>query len=128
LEPTKAGAVDELTGEQIDELRDDLERLRGELKRLLDATKEGTRPVDLDQPIGRLTRMDAIQQQKMAVANRQSAGLRLQQVERGLQAIERDEYGVCRKCEETINMRRLKARPEAQYCLGCQDAIDRQRR
>ena len=126
--PAKAGTVDELTGEQIDELRCDLERLRGELQRLLDATREGVRPVDLDEPIGRLTRIDAIQQQKMAVANRQSAGLRLQQVERGLQTIERGEYGLCRKCEETIYIRRLKARPEAVYCLDCQDAIDRKRR
>ena len=53
--------MDELTAEQIEELGQALRALRAELEGLLEATREGTRPVDLDEPIGRLTRMEAIQ-------------------------------------------------------------------
>ena len=99
--------------------------MRDELRELLAATREGTRPVALDEPIGRLTRMDAIQQQSMSTANRRSYDIRLRQVHQALTAIERDEYGLCRRCEEPIGYKRLNARPESPYCLDCQDEIDR---
>jgi DnaK suppressor protein len=113
--------MDELTPDQIDELK-------GTLQKVQAVTREGARPVDLQEPIGRLTRIDAIQQQKMTAANRRSSEIRLQQVNQALAAIERGEYGICRKCEEPIGHRRLTARPEAPYCLDCQDAIDRRQR
>ena len=119
--------VDELTPAQIEELRTALQERQAELQHLLEVTREGTRPVDLQEPIGRLTRMDAIQQQKMTAANRRSSEVRLQQVTTALAAIARGDYGTCRKCEEPIGHRRLKARPEAPYCIDCQDAIDRKR-
>lgn len=115
----------DLTNEQIQDRRKTLERLADELARLLDATKEGTQVVDLDEPIGRLTRMDAIQQQHVSAANRRSIDLRLRQVAQALEAIKRDEYGLCRRCDDTISYARLEARPESPYCLDCQDEIDR---
>jgi len=120
--------VDELTPEQIEEMRSALQERQAELRHLLEVTIDGTRPVDLREPIGRLTRMDAIQQQKMSAANRRSSEVRLQQVTVALEAIARGVYGACRKCEDPIGHRRLKARPEAPYCVGCQDAIDRKHR
>ncbi len=121
-------SVDELTPEQIEELRSALQERQAELQHFLEVTLEGTRPVDLQEPIGRLTRMDAIQQQKMTAANRRSNEVRLQQVTMALEAIARDGYGPCRNCEEPIGHRRLRARPEAPYCIDCQDAIDRKYR
>ena len=117
--------MDDLTKGQVAELKQKLLALRDELKRLLADTREGTRPVDLDEPIGRLTRMDAIQQQSMSVANRRSHGIRLQQVEQAVTAIERGSYGLCRRCRDPIEHRRLAARPESPYCLDCQDEVDR---
>jgi len=117
--------VDELTHEQVTELKYNLVGLRDELKRLLAATREGTRPVALDEPIGRLTRMDAMQQQSMSAANRRDHTLRLQLVNQALTAIERDEYGLCRRCDDLIGNKRLTVRPEAPYCLECQEEIDR---
>ena len=96
-----------------------------ELEILLEMTREGTQTVELDEPIGRLTRMDAMQQQNMSAANRRSYNLRLQQVNQALSAIERDEYGLCRRCDDSIGYKRLTARPESPYCLVCQDEIDR---
>ncbi len=120
--------VDELMPEQIEELKTVLQERQAGLQHLLEVTREGARPVDLKEPIGRLTRMDAIQQQKMTAANRRSSEIRLQQVNMALNAVERGDYGLCRKCDEPIGHRRLRARPEAPYCLDCQDAIDRKQR
>ena len=117
--------MDELTEQQTDELQQRLDALRAELKAMLQATREGTRPVALDEPIGRLTRMDAMQQQSMSKATRQQTDLRLRQVEQSLRLVVRGEYGLCRRCEDPIGYARLSARPESPYCLDCQDAIDR---
>ena len=116
--------MNELTAERIEELRIALVGRRDELKRLLAATREGTRPVDLDEPIGRLTRMDAMQQQSISAANRRSHDIRLQQINQALGAIKEDRYGLCRRCEDPIGYPRLKARPESAYCLDCQTEID----
>ena len=100
--------------------------LVGELERGLRASASSAKPVVLDQSsVGRLSRMDAMQQQAMAKATRQKAELRLAQCKSALSAFDRDEYGLCRKCEEPIGYPRLKARPESPYCLECQDEIDR---
>ena len=117
--------LNELTPEQTEQLQRALAAAKLELQRLLVDTREGTRPVDLDEPIGRLTRIDAIQQQTMAAATRRSHDVRLQQVVQALTAIERGRYGLCRRCEDPIGFSRLSARPESPYCLGCQDEIDR---
>ena len=117
--------MDELTAEQLEELRRALQALRADLESQLATTREGTRPVELDEPIGRLTRMDAIQQQKVAAANRSRISLRLRQVQQALADFERERYGDCRRCEDPIGYPRLKARPESPYCLDCQDEVDR---
>ena len=117
--------MEELTSEECRELKEDLLRLLEELARLLELSREGAQPVDLETPIGRLSRMDAMQHQQMAAANRQSHQLRFGQVKQALGAIDNGEYGDCRRCEEPIGLRRLKARPETPFCLACQGAVER---
>jgi DnaK suppressor protein len=115
---------DELTPEQEVELKDRLAKVRAELETLLAQTEDDAKPVDLGTPIGRLSRMDAIQQQQMTQANRRQHQIRLGQVERALAAFSRGEYGFCGKCEEPIGFRRLSARPETPFCHSCQSAIE----
>lgn len=115
----------ELTEKQIDELASDLRALRQELSSQLADGADACKPVDLDQPIGRLTRMDAIQQQHMARASRRSSERRLAQVAAALSVVEEGEYGFCRRCEEPVGFGRLKARPETPFCLTCQGRSER---
>ena len=113
---------DEVTPEQIDELSLRLTEERTKLAELLKVTKDGARPVSLSEPIGRLTRMDALQQQAMTKANRSTYERKLRLVKAALDTIAKGEYGYCRSCEEPIGYRRLTARPETPFCLECQDA------
>jgi DnaK suppressor protein len=86
-------------------------------------------PVELDQSrVGRLSRIDALQQQSMA------AGLRermLRQRERVLAAISRVDdgtFGECCRCGETIDPQRLQADRSTPFCADCQQELDRNRR
>ncbi len=115
----------ELSDSQSAELHVDLEQLLADLDAGLEQSAEGSKPVDLDQPIGRLSRMDAIQQQKMVQAQRQRLTLRRQQVLAALAAFERDEYGECRSCGAEIPFKRLKVRPEAPFCIECRERMER---
>ena len=119
--------MDLLTDERIEELESDLNALVAELEASLVASKEVAQPVDLDQPIGRVSRIDAIQQQKMVSANRRNAELRIQMAHAALSAIRNGDYGECKRCEEEIGFGRLKARPEAPLCVQCQRAVESRR-
>lgn len=116
---------EELTDVEAATLLTALTTLRATLEDQLRDLAPGVRPVDLDEPIGRLSRMDAMQQQKMAVASRRSARQRFDRVASALAAHARDEYGECLHCEEPIGYKRLCARPETTLCLGCQSAKEK---
>ena len=109
-----------LTPEEIDELHSELVELNEELQLIVDASEAETRPVDLDQPIGRLSRMDAIAQQNILKANRRSAQVRVQRVQSAIQRIANNEYGECLACGEMVGLQRLKVQPEAPFCIACQ--------
>jgi len=119
--------VAELTSAQQQELNADLLQLEGKLRQLLLDSQQSSEAVDLDQPIGRLSRVDALQQQAMAKANRAGTERRLKLIEAALMAIKRQRYGECRRCEEPIGYRRLKARPESPFCLDCQAQMEEER-
>ena len=115
---------EELTLAQTEELVAVLEGLRTELTAYLAASGDRTATVDLDQPIGRLSRMDALQQQAMAKEQRRRVELRLAKVKQSLTAAAAGDYGLCRRCEEPIGHARLKARPESPFCLACRSEIE----
>jgi DnaK suppressor protein len=118
---------EELSPEQMLELTNDLRGLEKQLRAAMEMSKDGAKPVDLDEPIGRVSRMDAIQQQSMIASNRAASRARLGRVGEALAAIERGEYGACARCEEPIAFRRLKAKPESRLCVACQGASERAR-
>ena len=126
MSPTPTGDVhaDELSEAQVAQLHAALEELEAQLREQLDAMRLGSEPVSLDEPIGRLSRMEAMQQQQMAKANVKATELRLTLIARAFEAIEREEYGECRRCEELISLPRLFARPESPLCLRCQTATE----
>lgn len=82
--------------------------------------KSASQIVELDQAsVGRLSRMDAMQGQAMAIATNQRRQYELQQIEAALKRIYRDEYGYCLSCDETIAEPRLKLDPATPLCISC---------
>ena len=119
--------MEELTSKQITQMQQKLLTLRDELAGMLSDSLESSRPVGLDQPIGRLSRMDALQQQSMTQASRRAAQLRITKIDTALKRIERNDYGYCMGCEEEIGFARLQAQPEAPFCLDCQSRQEHKR-
>lgn len=91
-----------------------------------DGQREAAGTVELDQSrVGRLSRMDALQQQAMARATNQRSALELQRLEAALVRIRTGDYGYCLKCGEDIAEKRLKADPGALTCITCAGMMER---
>lgn len=82
--------------------------------------KKGDAPVELDQTrVGRLSRMDAMQQQAMAEAAGRLSDFERQRIEAALKRINAGEYGYCLVCDEEIAEGRLRFDPSVLTCIDC---------
>lgn len=97
-----------------------LDALRTDLSAVAEAARDGRRPVELDQTkVGRLSRMDALQDQAMQVEVENRRKVELQRIDAALARIEDGEYGYCLSCGEDIGEKRLALDPAAPLCQDC---------
>jgi len=97
-----------------------LKKLRIELLAEKEAAVEGTAPVELDQArVGRLSRMDSMQQQAMALEQDRRRDVQLQRIEGAFQRLEKDTYGICVTCNAVIDDKRMEFDPTAFFCSTC---------
>ena len=96
-----------------------LER-RNELEHVIETSAETKTDTELDQQrIGRLSRMDAIQQQAMEEETGRRRDQELARIAAALQRIEEDDYGYCTACEGAIAPKRLENDPATPLCIEC---------
>ena len=106
---------------KINQLKAFLRKSLDSLQIQLELVESACETVDLDQSrTGRLTRMDAMQQQKMAQSQQAQIKARILKIQKALTRIAEDDYGFCEECGEEIPVTRLEVKPEAELCLACQ--------
>lgn len=110
----------ELNKKQITVYRKALEARLAELQEAHSATEEDRAPVTLDQTTtGRLSRMDALQVQAMALETDRRRELDAKRVEAALQRVADGEFGYCLSCGEDIETKRLDNDPSMPTCIIC---------
>ena len=83
-------------------------------------SKDSRKTVTLDQQsTGRLTRMDAMQQQAMAQAQERNRAATLVRIDQAMKLINDGEYGYCLSCGDEIAEKRLEIDPTATHCVKC---------
>ena len=76
--------------------------------------------VTLDQQsVGRLSRMDAMQQQAMAQATQARREVEIRQIMAALNRLHEDEFGYCETCGDEIPPARLALAPTSTKCVDC---------
>jgi len=106
--------------QKIKKFKDLLIKEKDELKMLSLKTKNSRAPVILDQQsVGRLSRMDAIQQQNMNLATETNRNNKISQIENTLKRIELGTFGICISCGEEISEKRLLIDPTVLKCIDC---------
>ena len=104
--------IDTLRQAIIDEIAE-LDRLRGQ-------ARDSRAPVELDQQsIGRLSRLDAMQQQAMNIANDARRQHRQVALSAALKRIDDGDFGYCHKCDDLIGAGRLAIDPASMLCIRC---------
>ncbi len=108
---------------ELNRFRQALLGLKAELEQFEASVGDSAGTVELDQSrVGRLSRMDALQAQQMALETSRRRQLRLVRVEGALRRVESGDYGDCFMCGEAIDLRRLEADPTQTRCIKCAEA------
>lgn len=93
---------------------------RSEIEAHSAMSAEARSTVELDQvAVGRLSRMDAMQQQAMAEASERARQRELVRIDMAERRIASGDYGYCEECGEEIPDGRLAIDPMATHCVNC---------
>ena len=96
-----------------------LEELEQEIHEDMDANPEDSGVVELDSSIGRLSRMDALQNQQMALELKRRQENQLLRIENAFKRLAKGPYGLCGKCKKPIEENRLEVFPDTVTCVRC---------
>ena len=109
-----------MTPERAATFRSMLEQMQRDLGKADALGREGQRTVELDQQsVGRLARMDALQNQAMAQAGGRRRDLMAKRIAAALQRLDEGSYGECLDCGEEIADARLAQDPTVPLCISC---------
>lgn len=107
----------------VESFRAQLLQQQADLEAIAEISAQSTGTVVLDQSsVGRLSRMDAMQQQQMAKESEHRRQQQLVRIAAALRRIDADEFGECYVCGEDIDPRRLAIDPTNTRCINCADA------
>jgi DnaK suppressor protein len=108
--------------QQLKQFEEQLLKLQTELMGVADLIEDASQTVALDQTaVGRVSRIDALQMQEMALASQDRQNSQLIKIKAALARLEDGDYGYCLKCDELISIGRLEIDPAIEYCVNCAD-------
>ena len=108
-----------MTAERQAHHRKRLLALEKEIQADLADSKDASGVVELDTAIGRLSRMDEIQNQAMSAETERRRLDELHRIDAALARMAEDEYGYCATCGDEIEKKRLELDPAILTCIGC---------
>lgn len=81
--------------------------------------KENTKPIAPENAIGRVSRMDAINNKSVAEAALRQAEDKLKRLKYALEKIDNKDFGICARCKNPIPPGRLILMPHSIHCVRC---------
>jgi len=98
-------------------IKEQIEKLESEMILL----EENTQPISPENSIGRVSRMDAINNKGVADAALRNSKKKLSKLKIALGKIEEKGFGMCVRCKKAIPAPRLMFMPESTRCVNCAD-------
>ena len=108
MEPNQESEIREKILETIKKVEEELLML-----------KEQTEPQGLDSAIGRISRMDYINNRSINEAQIRKNEAKLKGLSNWLGKLGTAEFGKCIRCGQEININRLLFMPESNHCIRC---------
>ena len=94
---------------------DKIAQTKKEIEELIELTK----PISPENSIGRVSRMDAINNKSVAEAALRSSKHKLNKLNFALTKVDAKDFGVCTYCKNPIQPARLMYLPESTRCVRC---------
>ncbi|MEP3333810.1 TraR/DksA C4-type zinc finger protein [Sedimentitalea sp.] len=114
------GHIQEMNETDLDRYAAQIEQMLHRLSEDNELGRDGQAVVSLDQQsVGRLSRMDALQNQAMAKAQQQLRDQQKQRLLAALRRIDEGEFGYCVDCGSEIAAKRLVLDPAVFKCISC---------
>ena len=108
-----------MNADHLNAFRDRLESEIAECKEHIAQLEIDAAPVPPDSSLGRLTRMESLNDQGVSKAALLQAQERLYQLTQALAQVDTPGFGSCRLCRQPIPLERLLAIPESTRCVRC---------
>ena len=102
-----------------EEIKQNIQNEISKTEKLIAEYKELTKPVAPDDAIGRISRMDAINNKSVTEASLRQAEEKMNNLKRVLSRVGTSDFGICIKCGKPIPEGRLIYRPESLTCVDC---------
>jgi len=80
-----------------------------------------TQPISPENSIGRISRMDAINNKSVAEAGLRNAKRKLEKLQLAKRSVQKEGFGYCSRCKRAIAPARLMFLPESTKCVRCAD-------
>lgn len=104
---------------EIDDLKQKILSEISKTEKSIEEYKEMTKPVAPDCAIGRISRMDAINNKSVTEAALRQSKEKLRNLRLVFSKLGNDDFGLCLKCKNPIPSGRILIRPESLYCINC---------
>lgn len=108
-----------LGSEEKAEIKAAIEKKMADLKERIAEYKELTKPIAPDVAIGRVSRMDAINNKSVNEAALRQAESQYSALQRALQRLPEEHFGLCVRCGNPIPTGRILLMPGATQCVRC---------
>lgn len=93
----------------------ELDKVRADILDL----EEQTKPIAPENAIGRVSRMDAINNKSVREAALRRSRAKRSKLEKALTKVDNPNFGHCIRCKRAINTARLMFLPESDRCIRC---------
>ena len=103
----------------IEEIKKKIEEEIEKTEKLVAEYQELSKPVAPDVSIGRISRMDAINNKSVAEAALRQAKDKLGKLKQVLAKVGTPDFGICVKCKNPIPIGRILIKPESLLCVNC---------
>jgi DnaK suppressor protein len=108
-----------LNPEQKEQIRQKILANCAKMEKRIEEYTELTKPISPENAIGRISRMDAINNKSVNEAALRNAKSKLQRLQRCLQELDSESFGLCRQCGLQIEFEKLLVMPESVRCVSC---------
>ncbi len=108
-----------LSDEQRQQIKEVIQQQISEAEKELKVLKELTAAVAPDDSIGRISRMDAINNKSVNDAAYRNTRSRLKLLKTVQDQVDDEHFGLCKRCGEPIAFGRIQIMPEKRVCVNC---------